>query len=85
MQDQNCWRQRLSEKKREEDRGKHKCFSYSTFYGHLWMQNVVLEKILEVNRITFLFLNSERARNLSLTTNQPITVALRPLILGNLC
>lgn len=28
------------------------------FYGHLWMQNVVLEKILQVTRITFLFFNT---------------------------
>lgn len=50
------------------------------------MQNVVLEKNpwSEQNYL-FIFKYSERARNLSLTTNQPITVALRALILGNLC
>jgi len=40
------------------DRGKQKCFFYSSFYGHLWMQKVVPEKILQDNRITFLFLHT---------------------------
>lgn len=57
MQDENFWRQRLSGKSTEADKEKHKCSSYSSFYGHLWMQNVVLEKnpSSEQNYVLFFF------------------------------
>lgn len=45
----------------EADRGKHKCFSCSSFYGYLWMQVIVLgkkKKIHSENRIAIAILNT---------------------------